>query len=99
MEASQELQTLGMAKRSDMAHSELAPSSSYDPDQQNLAWLGKTQVLKVRARINGALCLHVLMSHVEDCHGSELAYCVSEKYNYEAAVSHSHWITLRARFD
>lgn len=54
MEELQELQTLGITKRSDMTHPEVGRSLPYDPydrDQQDLARLGKRQVLKVRAMV------------------------------------------------
>lgn len=48
MEESQELKTLEMAKSSDTAQSEIERSSIHNRDEQNLARLGKRQVLKVR---------------------------------------------------
>ena len=48
MEEPQELETLAMAKRSEAALSEVERSVFRDRDQQDLARLGKRQVLKVR---------------------------------------------------
>lgn len=47
MEGAQELEAIGMAKKSDLALSDLGHSTFANRDEQHLARLGKAQVLKV----------------------------------------------------
>lgn len=49
MEESHELETLGTAKRSSATPSDVKRASTHDRDKQDLARVGKRQVLKVRA--------------------------------------------------
>lgn len=62
MEEPQELETLAKAKRSDAALSEVERSILHDRDQQDLARLGKRQVLKVRPIDRNSCYVHMCLS-------------------------------------